>query len=317
MLTLSITARTDYFTQIKILHQPDKHVNFILTTFFPSCWILLLAIILDGFHSQSHHHSSLLLFENSPHFRFYFMNDFRCFVSLTIQLLYHSSNFDSSISISFCHLCDDFSHFRLLPAHAHTDFFYISFHFFCSHFFHAFFAAKTILKIFLSYFIIEIFSAQQKEPFFESNQNLNVTVLENESVVLKCAVRHKGNKTVSIKWQKKSFKMCTLAHLKCCGLNYFKALLTLMLWVTLWKKNLLLLMDMSHTHCVSNLKNSNNSSTRLWVIYDKAFTQMAHCILRNYQISAHSFNSKFQLESLCYFWSIHKKKSFSCLGCVH
>lgn len=84
------------------------------------------------------------------------------------------------------------------PTHTQI-FFYISFHFFCSHFFHAFFAAKTILKIFLSYFIIEIFSAQQKEPFFESNQNLNVTVLENESVVLKCAVRHKGNKTVSIK----------------------------------------------------------------------------------------------------------------------
>jgi hypothetical protein len=46
--------------------------------------------------------------------------------------------------------------------------------------------------------ITGLFSAQQKEPFFESNQNLNVTVLENESIVLKCAVRHKGNKTVSI-----------------------------------------------------------------------------------------------------------------------
>ncbi|KAG5682156.1 hypothetical protein PVAND_011528 [Polypedilum vanderplanki] len=48
----------------------------------------------------------------------------------------------------------------------------------------------------------EILPVQPKTPFFESNQNLNVTVLENESVVLKCAVRFKGNKTIS--WIRKS-----------------------------------------------------------------------------------------------------------------
>ncbi|CAH1719502.1 unnamed protein product [Chironomus riparius] len=48
----------------------------------------------------------------------------------------------------------------------------------------------------------EIFSTLQKEPFFENNQNLNVTVLENESIILKCAVRFKGNKTIS--WIRKS-----------------------------------------------------------------------------------------------------------------
>lgn len=41
------------------------------------------------------------------------------------------------------------------------------------------------------------FYVQQKEPYFDSNQSSNITVLENESVVLKCVVRNKGNKTVS------------------------------------------------------------------------------------------------------------------------
>jgi hypothetical protein len=48
------------------------------------------------------------------------------------------------------------------------------------------------------FLVSEILPVQPRTPFFESNQNLNVTVLENESVILKCAVRYKGNKTVSI-----------------------------------------------------------------------------------------------------------------------
>lgn len=47
------------------------------------------------------------------------------------------------------------------------------------------------------FFITDNFYVQQKEPYFDSNQNSNITVLENESVVLKCIVRNKGNKTVS------------------------------------------------------------------------------------------------------------------------
>lgn len=49
----------------------------------------------------------------------------------------------------------------------------------------------------IQFFITDSFSVQQRQPFFDSNQNSNITVLENESVVLKCIVRNKGNKTVS------------------------------------------------------------------------------------------------------------------------
>lgn len=46
-------------------------------------------------------------------------------------------------------------------------------------------------------FITDSFGVQQRGPYFESNQNSNITVLENESVMLKCIVKNKGNKTVS------------------------------------------------------------------------------------------------------------------------
>lgn len=52
--------------------------------------------------------------------------------------------------------------------------------------------------LFFQFFITDSFGVQQKEPFFDSNQNANITVLENESVLLKCVVRNKGNKTVSL-----------------------------------------------------------------------------------------------------------------------
>lgn len=47
------------------------------------------------------------------------------------------------------------------------------------------------------FFITDSFNVQQRGPYFDSNQNSNITVLEKESVVLKCVVRNKGNKTVS------------------------------------------------------------------------------------------------------------------------
>lgn len=37
----------------------------------------------------------------------------------------------------------------------------------------------------------------QNEPYFETSHSPNITALENESVILKCAVKNKGNKTVS------------------------------------------------------------------------------------------------------------------------
>lgn len=61
-----------------------------------------------------------------------------------------------------------------------------------------FISIQTFLCAFFQFFFIaDNFDVQQKEPYFDSNQNSNITVLENESVVLKCVVRNKGNKTVS------------------------------------------------------------------------------------------------------------------------
>ena len=54
----------------------------------------------------------------------------------------------------------------------------------------------NIFMCFFQFFITDNFYVQQK-PFFDSHQNSNITVLENESVVLKCVVKNKGNKTVS------------------------------------------------------------------------------------------------------------------------
>lgn len=45
--------------------------------------------------------------------------------------------------------------------------------------------------------ILEKYNDHRNEPFLESTQNVNLTVMENESVVLKCGVKNKGNKTVS------------------------------------------------------------------------------------------------------------------------
>lgn len=60
------------------------------------------------------------------------------------------------------------------------------------------FFSRTITSWAFPFFIADSFHVQQKEsPFFDSNQNSNITVLENESVELKCVVRNKGNKTVS------------------------------------------------------------------------------------------------------------------------
>lgn len=81
----------------------------------------------------------------------------------------------------------------------------------CTFFFRHF--HSTFFMCFFQFFIADNFYVQQKEPYFDSNQNSNITVLENESVVLKCVVRNKGNKTVSQNyfWYLKlsSFHSCT------------------------------------------------------------------------------------------------------------
>lgn len=53
------------------------------------------------------------------------------------------------------------------------------------------------LYVFFNFSFTDNFYVQQKQPFFDSHQNTNITVLEKESVLLKCVVRNKGNKTVS------------------------------------------------------------------------------------------------------------------------
>lgn len=67
----------------------------------------------------------------------------------------------------------------------------------CSLFVLATFLWTFSISPILLFAIADFHHAQQREPFFDSNQNSNITVLENESVVLKCVVRNKGNKTVS------------------------------------------------------------------------------------------------------------------------
>lgn len=178
-------------------HQPDKHVNFIQTTFFPSCWILLLAIIVDGFHS--HRHCCLFFFGFYSHpahtlgfiswmiFSALLVLQYNCFI--IPQILIHR--------FQFLFVIRQITFLTSIFTSPTPNILFFSHLFFCSHLFFMLFCCQNNAKISFSHFIIEIFSAQQKEPFFESNQNLNVTVLESESVVLKCAVRHKGNKTVS------------------------------------------------------------------------------------------------------------------------
>lgn len=52
--------------------------------------------------------------------------------------------------------------------------------------------------VFFNFLFADNFYVQQKQPYFDSHQNTNITVLEKESVLLNCAVRNKGNKTVSL-----------------------------------------------------------------------------------------------------------------------
>lgn len=128
--------------------------------FFCNVGFLLFPIILDG----SSFLSVRQIFYHSLSLPLtYLVFDF---VSTFIQIYFDSS-------LRFFALINSCLHsFKLLP-----------FHF-------------DILCVF-QFFIPDNFYVQQKEPFFDSNQNSNITVLENESVVLKCVVRNKGNKTVS------------------------------------------------------------------------------------------------------------------------
>lgn len=137
-------------------------------------------------------------------------HDFPFIYSLTPTTSFTTTHIHQKISVSFVRIALSLLKFWFIDFNFFLSsvrwLFSLPFFFFHHHplfYFNIFsFLCKTMLTIFSSFlfsfhFIIEIFSAQQKEPFFESNQNLNVTVLENESVVLKCSVRHKGNKTVS------------------------------------------------------------------------------------------------------------------------
>lgn len=118
-------------TNQNISHQPDKHVNFILTTFFPSCWILLLAIILDGFHS--HHHcfysrtAHTLGFISWMIFLALLVLQYNCFI--IPQILIHRFQFLFVICV-MTFLTSVFT-----PPPYTQLFFIFIFSFFCSHFF--------------------------------------------------------------------------------------------------------------------------------------------------------------------------------------